>query len=87
MLQYASESSPTMFKWALIIFKKVLLPIIMLFVVYAVMRVAYKLIMKLYISGKANEWVLILNNGKLKNSGVGLSCFCSPFDQVARIPA
>lgn len=43
--------------------------------------------MKLRVSGRPNEWVLILNNGNLKKAGVGLSCFRSPFDQVATFPA
>jgi len=43
--------------------------------------------MKLYVEGKPNEWVLILNNGKLKSKGIGMSTFISPFDQVATFPA
>lgn len=43
--------------------------------------------MKLRVSGHANEWVLILNNGKLKQAGVGLNVFRGPFDQVAKFPS
>lgn len=43
--------------------------------------------MSLRVSGKANEWVLILNNGKMKQCGIGLTCFKGPFDQVARFPS
>lgn len=43
--------------------------------------------MSLRVSGKANEWVLILNNGKMKKCGVGLTCFKGPYDQVARFPS
>lgn len=38
-------------------------------------------------SGAANEWVLILNNGKLKTCGIGMSTFRGPFDQVVRFPS
>lgn len=43
--------------------------------------------MTLFVSGKPNEWVLILNNGKLRSKGIGLSCFRGPLDQVATFPA
>jgi hypothetical protein len=39
------------------------------------------------VSGAANEWVLILNNGKLKTCGIGMSTFRGPFDQVVRFPS
>lgn len=41
----------------------------------------------LYVEGKPDEWVLILNNGKLKTADVGLKCYRGPFDQVARFPS
>lgn len=34
----------------------------------------------LYVSGTANEWVLIMNNGVLKQTGIGLACFKGPYD-------
>lgn len=46
-----------------------------------------KYIRTLHVSGKANEWVLILRNGQMQKAGVGLSCFRGPFDQVATFPS
>jgi len=47
----------------------------------------FKMLQSLYVSGEANEWVLIMRNGKMVKAGVGLSCFRAPFDQVATFPA
>ena len=47
----------------------------------------FKYVKSLYVEGQANEWVLILNDGNLKQAGIGLSCFKGPFDQVARFPS
>jgi uncharacterized membrane protein YqiK len=52
-----------------------------------VLSSVWSYIMSLRVSGKANEWVLILNNGKMKQCGIGLTCFKGPFDQVARFPS
>ena len=41
----------------------------------------------LFVAGKANEWVLIMNNGKMKHAGIGLATFKGPYDQVAMFPA
>jgi hypothetical protein len=41
----------------------------------------------LWVEGKADEFVLILNNGQLKQAGIGLRCFKGHFDQVAKFPA
>jgi len=42
---------------------------------------------KLYVEGKPDEWVLILNNGEMKTAEIGLKTFIGPFDQVARFPS
>jgi hypothetical protein len=34
----------------------------------------------LFVAGKANEWVLIMNNGKMKQAGIGLATFKGPYD-------
>jgi len=47
----------------------------------------YEFATKLWVEGKANEWILIMNNGKMVKAGVGLKCFKGPFDQVATFPA
>jgi len=41
---------------------------------------AYKYIMSLSVTGKPNEWVVIISNGEQKIAGIGLSCFKSPND-------
>lgn len=41
----------------------------------------------LWVAGRPNDWVLIMNNGKMVKAGVGLCTFKSPFDQVATFPA
>ena len=41
----------------------------------------------LYVEGKPNEWVVIMHNGELKQAGIGLSAFVSPFDNVAIFPS
>jgi hypothetical protein len=41
----------------------------------------------LHVSGKANEWVLILRNGTMQKAEIGLSTFRGPFDQVATFPS
>jgi hypothetical protein len=44
--------------------------------------------MYLHVSGKANEWVVLIgSNGKMKKAGIGLNCFRMPFDQVALFPS
>jgi flotillin len=47
----------------------------------------FKYIMSLQVSGKANQWVVIVNNGKMKQAGIGLSCMVSPGDEVAIFPS
>ena len=41
----------------------------------------------LWVAGKADEWVIVMNNGKMQQAGIGLKCFKGPFDQVATFPA
>lgn len=78
---------PDVLHWVMRIFWEAVLPLMVLYAVYKGLLLAYDKIMKLYVNGKPNEWVLILNNGQLKHKGIGLSCFRGPFDQVAVFPA
>lgn len=48
---------------------------------------AVKYAKTLWVSGDANQWVLIMNNGEQVKAGVGLTSFKGPFDQVAKFPA
>ena len=42
------------------------IPLAVIAVAYFALRSIFEQIMKLRVNGKANEWVLILNNGTLK---------------------
>ena len=44
---------------------------------------AYALAMDQSVTGEPNEWVVRVMNGEETASGVGLSCFKSPFESVA----
>ena len=48
---------------------------------------AYNFGKTLWVNGKPNEWILIMNSGKMVKAGIGLRCFKWPFDQVATFPA
>ena len=63
------------------------IPLVMVMAVFGIGYGLVKFAQTLYVTGNANEWVLILNNGKMKAAGVGLSVFKGPFDQVAKFPA
>ena len=47
----------------------------------------YKYILSLQVTGKANEWVVVINNGVQKQAGIGLSVMRGPNDQVAIFPS
>lgn len=47
----------------------------------------YKYVMSLQVTGKANEWVVVINNGVMKQAGIGLSVMTGPNDQVAIFPS
>ena len=42
--------------------------------------------MTLQVTGKANEWVVVINNGVMKHAGIGLSIMKGPNDLVAIFP-
>lgn len=62
-------------------------PAVLLFGFYKFSIAAFNFIMTLRVEGKANEWVLILNNGKLKQAGIGLHTWKGIFDTVATFPS
>ena len=63
------------------------IPAVALYGLVKFCSVAFAYIMTLRVEGKANEWVLILNNGKLKQKGLGLHTWKGPFDSVAKFPS
>jgi hypothetical protein len=46
----------------------------------------YKFVLSLQVTGKANEWVVVINNGVMKQAGIGLSVMREPNDLVAIFP-
>ena len=65
----------------------VVIPIAVIMVLKMAIQSAYEYMMTLWVNGKPNEWILIMNSGKMVKAGVGLRCFKGPFDQVATFPA
>lgn len=63
------------------------LPISIILAIKVVFSQIFNYFSTLWVEGQPNEWVLIMNNGKMVKAGVGLRCFKGPFDQVARFPA
>jgi len=47
----------------------------------------YDFVSSLYFCGAPNEWVLVIRNGELVKSGIGLSGFRGYFDQVVKFPS
>lgn len=63
------------------------IPLTGVFVCFLVAKGIWQYVASLYVTSEANEWLLILNNGKMKAAGVGLCCMRGPFDQVAKFPS
>ena len=73
--------------WVNLILWQVIIHGAVLAIIVVSVTQAQKFLQSLFVSGKANEWVLIMSNGKLKQTGIGLACFKGPYDQVAKFPA
>lgn len=67
--------------------KQFLIPVAVLFALKYVYTQVKSYADGLYVEGKPDEWVLILNNGAMKQAEVGLRLYKGPFDQVARFPS
>lgn len=52
-----------------------------------ILQLIWKQICDLKVEGNANEWVVIIRNGKVITSAVGISTYRMPGDQVARFPS
>ena len=48
---------------------------------------AQKYYRSLLVVGKPNEWIVVINNGELKQAGIGLTLTKGPYDQVAIFPS
>lgn len=65
-----------------------MVPGMVLLTVALSLKYGLKLAEQLHVSGKANEWVLVIGrDGKPKQQKIGLNCFRMPFDQVATFPS
>lgn len=64
-----------------------MIPLAVLLATVRGLTTAFDYLKTLYVSGSANEWVLIMKNGEMSRAGVGLTCFKGPFDQVAKFPS
>ena len=67
--------------------RSVVIPFVILAVVIKGVTALVEYIKTLQVVGKADEWVLILNNGVCKRAEIGLTTFRGPFDQVAKFPS
>jgi regulator of protease activity HflC (stomatin/prohibitin superfamily) len=47
----------------------------------------FKYWQSLYVEAKPNEWLVVMNNGKLKSAGIGTAIVRNPFDTVAVFPS
>lgn len=47
----------------------------------------YKLAIKFWVESKANEWLIIIRNGKMINQGIGLATWVMPGDQTIKFPS
>lgn len=64
-----------------------LIPVGILVAATMVIFKIFSYIRTLHVSGNANEWLLIMRNGRMQRAGVGLSTFRGPFDQIAKFPS
>ena len=64
-----------------------IVPVVIVFNLYLFGKFVYNYVMTLRVTGAANEWVVIMEQGEEVKSGIGLSCFRTPFQQVAKFPS
>jgi len=48
---------------------------------------AFKKSMDFWVEAQANEWMLIIRNGELKQKGIGLCAWTFPGDQTVKFPS
>ena len=78
--------SPTVIGW--LTYALSWLPWILVIIqLVAIGKWGYNLAMAQYVVGEPNEWVVIMRDGEPVNAGIGLSCFKTPWDSVAKFPS
>ena len=55
-------------------------PLVLLYLAYHAALAFYDFYKKSLIYGKANEWVVLMNNYGMKKAGIGMCCFVGPYD-------
>ena len=63
-----------------VVIYSVVIPLAVLWVLKTACMHAYNFAKTLWVNGKSNEWILIMNSGEMVKAGVGLRCFKGPFD-------
>ena len=61
-----------------------ILPLILL---AGALKFGYKLAIQFWVESKANEWLIIIRNGKMINQGIGLATWVMPGDQSIKFPS
>jgi hypothetical protein len=51
------------------------------------LRFGYKTAIQFWVESKANEWLIIIRNGKMVNQGIGLATWVMPGDQTIKFPS
>jgi len=64
-----------------------IVPLVALLLLGRITYQVYLYVMSLNVVGKPNEWVVLINNGQMKQAGIGLNVIRGPFDQVAIFPS
>lgn len=64
-----------------------IVPLVALFYAYKGGIVAFKYYQSLYVEAKPNEWLVVMNNGKMIQAGIGIAMNRGPFDTVAVFPS
>lgn len=62
-------------------------PLLAAYFLYHLVKQIYTFVMSQWVQGGPNEWVIIMRDGEQRHAGIGLSCFKSPFEQVAIFPS
>ena len=66
---------------------KGIVPLAALWYAYLGAMYLFKYWQSLYVEAKPNEWLVVMNNGKLVTAGIGIAMNRGPFDTVAVFPS
>jgi hypothetical protein len=66
---------------------KSIVPVVGLYFAYKGALIAYAYYSSLYVEAKPNEWLVVMNNGKMVSAGIGTAMMKGPFDTTAVFPS